>query len=1834
MTYVDERIVELKFDNKQFEQETAKTMSTLDRLKEKLKFKNASSGADALQRTIANINFNPVISGIGTIETKMSALGVAGKRVIENLVDWTMSGVNKIITKLQAPINQIVTGGKTRAQNIEQTKFQLEGLGVAWEDIQEDINYGVQDTAYGLDAAAKVASQLVASEVQLGDEMKHALLGISGVAAQTNSSYEEIGHIFTTVAGNGRMMAEQLNQFSYRGLNAAAVIGKAIGKTEAEVREMASKGQISFKMFSDAMFEAFGTHAKDANKTFTGALSNTKAALSRLGADVATQGFNSFRDILNDIIPKLKQFKTEMKPAEEAIIKMVDAVGKLVQTFIKAIDIEGIVKKISPIIEKAANTIGEFATAYEMVFSERRLTRLGGKNATAFIEEQKGLNALKESTEAAKEEMVDLTKITDEQKQMAEDIWKKGTYGNGADRVAALGDNYKIVQAYLEEMIDLGWDEDKMQKKLAEDTKKNEEEQERYAKAEKRKATIENLMAILGNLKHVAQNVFRSIGNVISVAFEVFGKTFNSNSVMGGFINLTARLAELSDKLFITREKAEKFKPVFQMVADLLKLVGKALISLVKGLSKVVVKIGELYAKAKNNKFLINLKNSIVNFVGAIYETLVTVYNKIKSNGVVRSIAGTFVKIFTNILSAATNFIHNFSDFLGLFAAGIGSAIQKIVAALSNAVGFIVNKLKGPLSKFIATIIDLFSKLSFSTILKAGGIALWGKFIGTIWSILSSVMTMVKNFSNFGASLSGFFVSLTKVTKAFTGTLNSISSLARAKARQLDIQSVVMILQTVVKLVWALIALVVVMSIIPNADKIAWQAAAIVGILTVLFGAIAIVYKQIGSSENEKNIKGLSVTLNAEKGMMGILFMGMAVMLLSIMKALKTLYDITTSSGYNTYAYVGAIATIGSILLALLLVIKYVSDIVKDTKNIKGFTKIGIFFILLSFAIKILVNSLVKLYDTIDGSADMGQFLIVSGVIVALFALAYAMVNKLSKTKKIKGLTGVSVLILMFAISMKIVISSVISLIKAISDIGDPAVIKSAVTSVVVIMGLIGVLVIAIIALTKSTSEKMSGKFKDNSITGSSGSGSLFSKSSSALGPLLGVAALILSFSVVIKAMVPAIKTIAGIYKDLGSDKAFKVLSGVVTIIGVLGLIIIAMIGLMKLGDQTGFLSMAGVAIVILALSSAIKALGNTIKSLSTIDVGVIESIAGTLGVLIAVIMLLVIAVGKLLGPEGALALLSFAALIVSVGAAMYLAGKGFNYFTESIVNFFKSLPDMVTALLDFFNIVVNNKDELKNGFKETIAVMAEGAIMGIAEAAKYLVLAVPMIVHEFTIALTAAINQLANDIVEEGPEFVDSLNRLSAAIAWLWVYASQHAFDWIVDPLKKKFNDLLDKVLPANAGRPEQGWGEAFGTTTTTTTALSDEDFKAMAQNDTEIAVKNYTAELEQQKAKAQRENKGKGNWAFELESYIDEDALGITNNKTAKKLAKSLGLDMSSVDITSINYDMLGDGLLSGDLSDISSVSGISYGEGFTEGLSEAIMSGDPEVVASYENMFDDVEEVSLDSADDMTEYGELGFTNYKEGIESKKELVVNASKEVQDAAIEKILSYEPEYYQAGVFLTKGLADGILEGDGKKMTITNIADVVRDLKHKAMEELDEHSPSRVFAKIGNFITLGLAEGILELSSAAEEATGEVGKDATSSLQSILNRIFDTTMEGMDANPKITPVLDLSLLEEGLATMGSMLGGNSLFGLAFGTGRAFNNNLAARNLALTEDSAYDGNNVVDAINGLRSDVNALETAMTNMGFYVDGREMAHAIAKPMNNELNDIYIREGRGVR
>lgn len=337
MPNIDRRVVDMQFNNAQFEKNIAVTQKSLEKLNGSLKFNNAAKGFQDITQASNKVNMSKLAAGIETISSKFSTLGIIGVTALQNITNRAVDAGFKIANALTSAIT---SGGKSRALNLEAAQFQIEGLGASWEKVLDDVNYGVKDTAYGLDSAARVASQLLASQVQVGDNMKNALRSISGVAAMTNSTYDDIGSIYTTVAGNGRLMSEQLLQLSSRGLNAAAALGQQLGKSEKEIRDMVSKGQIDFQTFANAMDAAFGAHAKEANKTFTGALSNMKAALSRFGAAFYTPGLEYMRDVINALTPVIDSAKKALMPLIDGFNRLFETVSKRLAGFLYTVDFE------------------------------------------------------------------------------------------------------------------------------------------------------------------------------------------------------------------------------------------------------------------------------------------------------------------------------------------------------------------------------------------------------------------------------------------------------------------------------------------------------------------------------------------------------------------------------------------------------------------------------------------------------------------------------------------------------------------------------------------------------------------------------------------------------------------------------------------------------------------------------------------------------------------------------------------------------------------------------------------------------------------------------------------------------------------------------------------------------------------------------------------------------------------------------------------------------------------------------------------------------------------------------------------------------------------------------------------------------------------------------------------------------------------------------------------------------------------------------------------------------------------------------------------------------
>ena len=421
---VDERVVSMEFDNKNFEKNVSTSMSTLNKLKQKLNLEGASKGLENVNSAAKNVNLDALSSSVAALEKRFSTFGIVGMTVIQNITNSAMQLGSKLTNWFKGGI---VQGGITRAMNLEKARFQLQGLlkdADKVEAVMKNVNASVDGTAYSLDQAAVVASQFAATGMEAGEKMEGALRAVAGTAAMTSADYQRVGLIFTQISGQGRVMGNDLLQLSNLGINAAATLAKHFGKTESEIREMVSKGKVSFEMFAEAMDSAFGKHAAKANSTFTGAMSNVKAALARIGAEFVSP-------LLVENGPLVTFFNT----LREKINDVKKVIGPLASTFTKF---------ASTAINGATNLVKKIDFSKPL--------KIFGKLEEGFGKISESIKTVSAPVEKASESLKELGKIVDEV--------IIGKFGNGEDRLNKLtkaGYNYYAVQNKVNETLNNGF---------------------------------------------------------------------------------------------------------------------------------------------------------------------------------------------------------------------------------------------------------------------------------------------------------------------------------------------------------------------------------------------------------------------------------------------------------------------------------------------------------------------------------------------------------------------------------------------------------------------------------------------------------------------------------------------------------------------------------------------------------------------------------------------------------------------------------------------------------------------------------------------------------------------------------------------------------------------------------------------------------------------------------------------------------------------------------------------------------------------------------------------------------------------------------------------------------------------------------------------------------------------------------------------------------------------------------------------------------------------------------------------------------------------------------
>lgn len=202
----------------------------------------------------------------------------------------------------------------------------------------------------------------------------------------------------------------------------------------------------------------------------------------------------------------------------------------------------------------------------------------------------------------------------------------------------------------------------------------------------------------------------------------------------------------------------------------------------------------------------------------------------------------------------------------------------------------------------------------------------------------------------------------------------------------------------------------------------------------------------------------------------------------------------------------------------------------------------------------------------------------------------------------------------------------------------------------------------------------------------------------------------------------------------------------------------------------------------------------------------------------------------------------------------------------------------------------------------------------------------------------------------------------------------------------------------------------------------------------------------------------------------------------------------------------------------------------------------------------------------------------SNFVNGLYSMTSSAYNAGDSLSSSAINGASGHSMWSigYNLGTSLARGLRDAL-------PSVTDAADKIVEQANRVVTAKEEiKSPSKVWTRYGRYMGQGLANGLLNMRDFVGRASESVANNANDAITDTVSKINDMISAGMDAQPVIRPVVDLSDVQTG------MQAANSMFDFAPSMGVLTNLNAISMSMNRRNQNAVSNEDVVNAVNSLK----------------------------------------------
>lgn len=328
--HVDERVVEMRIDNQNFESGANKTISTLEKLERALHLKGDSSGLDNLERSVNKFDASPMSASLEKVQASFTALEIAGMRVISNLTDSVYNFAANTVKQLTiAPVQEGYDKYQEKLSNVQTI---MNATGLSMEEVNgylNDLMWYSDETSFSFTEMTSALSTMTST----GGDIKKLIPLLMGVGNAVAYAGKGSGEFVRTIRNLSQSYSGgYLTLMDWRSLQLAGTNSKALQESLIRAGEemgKIKKGAVNLSNFTETLKDKWAdTAVMERAFGYFSAMSEKAKELVDAGEfDNATEAYEALASQFDEIQSKAALAAQQAKTFKEVIDAVKDAVS-------------------------------------------------------------------------------------------------------------------------------------------------------------------------------------------------------------------------------------------------------------------------------------------------------------------------------------------------------------------------------------------------------------------------------------------------------------------------------------------------------------------------------------------------------------------------------------------------------------------------------------------------------------------------------------------------------------------------------------------------------------------------------------------------------------------------------------------------------------------------------------------------------------------------------------------------------------------------------------------------------------------------------------------------------------------------------------------------------------------------------------------------------------------------------------------------------------------------------------------------------------------------------------------------------------------------------------------------------------------------------------------------------------------------------------------------------------------------------------------------------------------------------------------------------------------